>query len=39
MTLVSVNVYIDKLDDTLNEIKYQMKPVDVKSNPYIHSNK
>ena len=41
MTSRSKNVYIDKLDDTINEYKntyhrtMKMKPVDVKSSPYI----
>ena len=41
MTLISRNVYIDKLDDILKECnnKYhrliKMKPVDVKDNTYI----
>ena len=41
MTSVSINVYIDKLDDIVNEYKSTyhrtiiMKPVDVKSNTYI----
>ena len=44
MTLVSKNIYIDKLDDTVNKYNtYQstikMKPVDVKSNTYIDSIK
>ena len=50
MTSVSKNVYIDKLDDIVNEYNntyhrtIKMKPVDVKDNTYIdsmelHSNK
>ena len=45
MTSVSKNVYIDKLDDILNEYnnKYhktiKMKPVDVKDNAYFDFNK
>ena len=44
MTSVSKNVYIDKLDGIVNKynITYstiKMKPVDVKSNTYIDSNK
>ena len=45
MTAVSKNVYIDKLVDIVNEYnnKYhraiKMKPVDVKDNAYIDSNK
>ena len=45
MTSVSKNVYIDKLDDTVNKYNntYQgtieMKPVDVKSNTYIEYSK
>ena len=41
MTLVSKNVYIDKLDDTVGKYnntyhrKIKMKPVDVKDNTYI----
>ena len=41
MTSRSKNVYIDKLDDTINEYKntyhrtMKMKPVDVKSSTYI----
>ena len=43
MTSVSKNVYIDKLDDIVNEynntyhITTKMKPVDVKDNTYIDS--
>ena len=45
MTSISKNVYIDKLDDIANEYKntyhraIKMKPVDVKDNTYIDSNK
>ena len=45
MTSISKNVYIDKLDDIVNEYnnKYyrtiKMKPIDVKDNTYINSNK
>ena len=45
MTLVSKNVYIDKLDDIVkkyNSTYYstiKMKPIDVKWNTYIDSNK
>ena len=45
MTSISKNVYIDKLDDTVNEYDntyhrtIKMKPVDVKNNTYIDSNK
>ena len=40
MTLVSKNVYVDKLDDTVNKYNntystIKIKPVDVKSNTYI----
>ena len=43
MTSVSKNVYIDKLDDIVNEYNntyrrtIKMKPVDVKDNKYIDS--
>ena len=43
MTSISKNVYIDKLDDIVNEYnntyhrKIKMKPVDVKDNTYIDS--
>ena len=41
MTSVSKNVYIDKLDDLVNEYnKYhrtlKMKPIEVKDNTYIY---
>ena len=45
MTLISKNVYIDKLDDTVNKHNntyhrtIKMKPVDIKSNIYIDSSK
>ena len=45
MTSVSKNVYIDKLDDTVNKYNntyhstIKVKPVDVKSNTYIDSSK
>ena len=45
MTSVSKNVYIDKLDETLNEYNntyhrtIKMKPVDVKDNTYIDFKK
>ena len=45
MTSVSKIVYIDKLDDIVNEYNntyhrtIKMKPVDVKDNTYIDSNK
>ena len=45
MTSVSKNIYIDKLDDIVNKYNntchstIKMKPVDVKSNTYIDSNK
>ena len=45
MTLVSKNVYIDKLNDTVNKYnnKYyrriKIKPVDVKDNTYIDFDK
>ena len=44
MTLVSKNVYIDKLDDIVGEYNYpyhrttKVKPVDVKDNTYIDFN-
>ena len=44
MTLISKNVYIDKLDDIVNEYNNtyhrttKMKPVDVKSGNYIEYN-
>ena len=45
MTLISKNVYIDKLDDIVNEYNntyhrtIKMKPIDVKDNTYINSGK
>ena len=45
MTSVLKNVYVNKLDDTVNKYNntyhstIKMKPVDVKSNTYIDSNK
>ena len=45
MTLISKNMYIDKLDDIVNKCNntyhrtIKMKPVDVKSNTYIYSSK
>ena len=45
MISVSKNVYIDKLDDTVNKCNniyhstIKMKPADVKSNTYIDSSK
>ena len=45
MTSISKNVYIDKLNDIVNEYNntyhrtIKMKPVDVKDNTYIDSNK
>ena len=45
MTSISQNVYIDKLDDIVNEYNntyhrtIKMKPVDVKDNTYIDSKK
>ena len=45
MISISKNVYINKLDDIVNEYNnthhrtIPMKPVDVKSNTYIDSNK
>ena len=45
MTLISKNVYIDKLDDIVNEYNntyhrtIKAKPVDVKGNTYIDSSK
>ena len=35
MTSISKNVYIDKLDDTVNKYNNKMKPIDVKDNTYI----
>ena len=45
MTSVSKNVYIDKLDDIVNEYNnayhttIKMKPIDVKDNTYINTDK
>ena len=45
MISISKHMYIDKLDDILNECNntyrrtIKMKPVDVKNNIYIDSNK
>ena len=44
MTLISKNDYIDKLDDIVNKYNntyrtIKMKPVDIKSGPYIDFNK
>ena len=45
MTLISKNVYINKLDDIVNKYNntyhrtIKMKPVDVKDNTYINSSK
>ena len=45
MTSVSKNVYIDKLDDTVNKnsntyhSRIKIKPADIKSNTYINSSK
>ena len=45
MTLISKNVSIDKLDDTVNEynntyhITIKMKPLDVKNSTYINIDK
>ena len=45
MTSISKNVYIDKLDDIVNEYKnayhrtVKMKPIDVKDNAYINIDK
>ena len=45
MTLVSKHVYIDKLDDIVNEYNntyhrtIKMNPVDVKDNKYINFSK
>ena len=44
MTSISKNVYIDKLDDTVNEYNnayhttIKMKPIDVKDNTYINTD-
>ena len=45
MTLISENVYTDKLDDIVNKYNntyhstIKIKPVDIKSNTYINSGK
>ena len=45
MTSISKNVYIDKLDDIVNEYNntyyrtIKMKPIDVKDNTYINLGK
>ena len=45
MTSISKNVYIDKLDDIVNEYNntyhttIKMKPIDVKDNIYINTDK
>ena len=45
ITSISKNVYVDKLDDTVNEYNnthhrtIKMKPVDVKDNKYIDFKK
>ena len=45
MTSISINVYIDKLDDIVHKYNntyhstIKIKPVDVKSNTYINSTK
>ena len=45
MTSISKNVYIDKLDDIVNEYNntyhttIKMKPIDVKDNTYINTSK
>ena len=45
MTSISKYVYIDKLDDIVNECnntyhrKIKMKPIDVKNNTYINTGK
>ena len=45
MTSISKNVCTDKLDDEVNEYNntyhrtIEMKPVDVKDNPYVDSSK
>ena len=45
MTSISKNMYIDKLDDIVNEYNntyhrtIKMKPIDVKDNSYIDFNK
>ena len=45
MTLISKNVYMDKLDDIVNEYNntyhttIKTKPIDVKDNTYINTDK
>ena len=45
MTSISKNVYIDKLDDIVNEYNntyhrtIKMKPIDIKGNTYINTDK
>ena len=45
MTSISKNVYIDKLDDTVNKYNntyhttIKMKPINVKDNTYINTSK
>ena len=41
MTSISKNVYIDKLNDIVDEYNntYHMKPIDVKDNTYINTDK
>ena len=45
MTSISKNVYIDKLDDIVDEYNntydttIKMKPIDIKDNAYINTNK
>ena len=45
MTSISKNVYIDKLDDIVDEYNntyhttIKMKPIDVKENTYINTSK
>ena len=45
LTSISKNVYIDKLDDIVNEYNktyhrtIKMKPIDIKNNTYININK
>ena len=45
MTSISKNVYIDKLDDIINEynnkyhITFKMRPIDIKDNTYINIGK
>ena len=45
MTSISKNVYIDKLNDIVNEYNntyhntFKMKPIDVKDNTYVNTDK